>query len=73
VERLRLAREREDHRAGLVAAMIANVYRKPGTAPIQPGDFFRRRQERPQTWQQQLRVVRMLATVFGGEVTTGGR
>lgn len=32
--------EAADHRAGVIAATIANVNRRKGSAPFQPSDFF---------------------------------
>jgi hypothetical protein len=32
--------KRDDYRAGIVAATLANIYLKRGAAPFGPGDFF---------------------------------
>jgi len=63
--------ERGDLQAGIVASMIANVYRdrKKQRKPFAPADFlpvFERKRKRRQTWQQQLQIVEMLNQAFGG-------
>ena len=63
VERKREQDERADLRAGIVAAVIANVFRGKGTRAYQPYDFMptlRRHEPKRQTWQQQLAVAMVI-------------
>lgn len=57
---------REDHRFGVVAATIANVFKKKSTNRVKPADFFPDYKPRRQDWQEQLQVVEMLNAAFGG-------
>jgi hypothetical protein len=55
--------DREDYRAGLVASILVNVNRRPGSAPAQPGDFFpslKPPKRRRQTTAEALAVMRLL-------------
>jgi len=58
---------RDDHRAGTIAAVVANVHKKKGTTSYKATDFFPPYQPRVQEWQDQLRIVEMLNQVFGGK------
>lgn len=57
---------REDHRAGVIAATIANIFKKKSAKRIKPADFFPDYAPRRQDWQTQLQVVEMLNAAFGG-------
>lgn len=57
---------REDHRAGIVAATIANVFKKKSATNITPADFFPEFNPGRQNWQEQLEIVEMLNAAFGG-------
>lgn len=73
VKRKIVSDEREDLRAGMICAVIANVNRNPKKrlAPFEPGDFFSigespKKRKKAQTWEEQLAVVEMLNAAFGG-------
>lgn len=69
---------REDLRAGVITAMVANAVRDPKKRrePFGPADFFASLEERDpetlrgprrrQTWEEQLHVVEMLNAALGG-------
>lgn len=64
--------ERADVRAALVAATVANTARNPKKRrrPFTAQDFmprFELKQERRQTWQEQLRIVEMFNLALGGK------
>ncbi|MGE5619531.1 MAG: DUF4035 domain-containing protein [Sphingomonadaceae bacterium] len=59
--------ERADLRAAIVAATIANVYRRKGSKPFKPSDFMPAfGPEEAQSVEQQLGIVEMLNAAFGG-------
>lgn len=60
----------DNHRFGTVAAQVINVNLKKGKKPLQSTDFFppfARRFKGQQSWQEQLQIVEMLNTAFGGK------
>jgi hypothetical protein len=62
---------RGDLQAAIVASTVANTARDPKKRrrPFAPADFvpdFDRPERRHQTWQEQLSIVTMLNTAFGG-------
>ena len=60
---------REDERAGVVAATVANVFRKKNTAPHKPSSFFPPylKRKNTNTWQEQLELVEALNQMLGGK------
>lgn len=58
---------REDHRAGIIAATIANTFKKKSATRYKPADFFPEYKPRRQDWQEQLQIVEMLNLAFGGK------
>jgi hypothetical protein len=63
--------KRADQRAGVVAAIIANVNRAKGRRPKKPSDFFpslKKRSGRRQTPAQQRNVLGAMAQIMGGRV-----
>jgi len=64
--------ERADLRAGMVAAVVANVYRDPKARPkpYRPIDFMPLVNEQPKarTPEEQLSVARMMTAMLGGTV-----
>lgn len=72
IQRHIASEERENLRSGLIAATILNLFLDKGREPIQPGDFFKEREEpKAQTWQEQLSVAEMMAAAGWGQVTKG--
>ena len=68
IERWELEQERRDHRAGIVAATIANVNRRKNSKAYSPADFVpQRRQPRPLDADEQVALVVALNRAFGGE------
>ena len=67
---------RADLRAGIIASTVANTARDPKKRrrPFQPREFMPRfeRQQRTQTWQEQLHIVEMMNVAFGGRDLRGG-
>lgn len=61
--------EREDQRAGVIAAVIANVHRDPKKRkdPFDWEWFLRPKDKpkEPQTWQQMLTIALVSAEVYG--------
>lgn len=57
---------REDHRAGIIAATLANTFKKKSAKRYTPADFFPDYAPRRQTWQEQLAIVEALNAAFGG-------
>ncbi len=58
--------EREDQRAGVIAATFANLFAdRKGKSPYTWEDFLRPRPKPPQTWQQMLATVEMIAAARG--------
>lgn len=59
--------DRANLRAGLVAATILNVHRRPGAPPVKADAFFTRQLPPPaQTPRQILRTIELLNAAFGG-------
>jgi len=58
---------REDLRAGVIAATIANTFKKKSATRIKPADFFPDYKPRRQDWQEQLSMVELLNAAFGGK------
>ena len=59
--------EREDLRAAIVAATVANTARDPKKQrAFVPSDFMPDFEREPQSWEQQLQIVEMLNVAFGG-------
>lgn len=56
-----------DFRAGVIAATIANVFGSKKASRIKPMDFFPEYQPHRQTWEDQLIIVEMLNSAFGGK------
>jgi hypothetical protein len=76
MERRRRQEKAENHRAGLVAAVLVNIHSKKKGRPVTPGDFFGepRQAARRTPWQQQLQLVKMLSAVsFPEEPKRGSR
>ena len=63
---------RSDLQAGIIAATVANVHRSKGK-PATPSDFIPTWDRRPQTPEEQLRIVLALNKAFGGTVEEGTR
>ena len=62
--------EREDFRAGVIAATIGNVNRKKGKKAFKPTDFMprsTRKERKRQNWKQQLGFVEALTQALGGK------
>lgn len=62
--------ERADLRAGIVAATVANPWRKEGSEPFKPEDFmpkFGRQEEEPEDWRTMLEALRMLTGGLSAE------
>lgn len=59
---------RGDVQAGIVAATVANAHRSKGKKALSPADFIPEWDRRPQTVEDQLRIVLGLNAAFGGEV-----
>jgi len=58
---------RDDLRAGMICAVVANAHRTKGKA-FKPEDFMPEIvKKEEQTWQQQKAVVEMLNAAFGGK------
>lgn len=57
---------REDQRAGVIAATIANTFKKKSATRYKPADFFPDYQPKRQSWQEQLMIVEALNAAFGG-------
>lgn len=58
--------EVENWRVGMVAATIANAAPSKRRRVFRPKDFMPQ-ERRPQTWQEQLKIVEMLNVAFGGK------
>lgn len=59
---------REDQRAGVVAATIANVFRSRNKTAIQPDKFFPRHKRKVVTdWEDLLALVEGLNMAMGGK------
>jgi len=62
--------EREDLRAGIVAATVANTARDPKRRrrTFEPKEFMPRfGEEKEQGWEEQLAIVEVLNAAFGGK------
>ncbi len=62
--------KRADQRAGILAALTANVNLKKGARPLRPQDFFPslRPPRRPQTPEQQRLFLEAMTLALGGKV-----
>lgn len=58
--------EVDNWRAGMIAATIANAAPSKRRRTFKPKDFMPQR-KRPQTWQEQLKIVEELNAAFGGK------
>lgn len=72
VDRLEHRLEREDYRAALICAVLANVHRGKKRKAYSPKDFMPSQKNKgpqrpPQSPQQMLSFVEMLNAAFGGE------
>ncbi|MCL5290562.1 MAG: hypothetical protein M1489_05995 [Firmicutes bacterium] len=74
VSRHMASQEREDYRAGMICAILANIHRdeKKRRQPFTPLDFIpgrtRGRVQAPQTPEDMLQTVKLLNAAFGGVV-----
>lgn len=57
--------ERADLRAGIIAAIIANIYRKKGAKPFKPSDFMPK--YRKQGPEDHLKIIEGINALMGGE------
>ena len=69
LDRMRIRENREDWRAGMVAAVIANVNRDSAKKrdPFKPADFMPRAGPSYQTPEQMLAVVKTLQLLYEGD------
>lgn len=58
--------ERADLRAGIISSTIANVNRGKHK-PFKPTDFMPKFEQHKQTWKQQLQIVEVLNSIYGGK------
>jgi hypothetical protein len=66
-------RDQADHRAALICAVLANIYRdkKRKSTPFKPEDFmpeYEQKVKKQQTPEEQFAIVKMLNAAFGGNV-----
>lgn len=61
----------DDYRAGIVAAMVANVHRKRGTEPIRPLDFFPWHEEPRDPLKDSLSIKRAMQQLAGKAARNG--
>jgi hypothetical protein len=64
--------ERDDYRAGIIAATIANRLRGKGESASKPEDFVPRFDAEPPTLEDLAEKARLLALALGGEVIEHG-
>ena len=57
-----------DYRAGLICAVMANMWRGPNTKVLTPADFMPEQKPQKQTPEQMLMAVTMLNSAYGGKV-----
>lgn len=60
--------EREDYRAGVIAATVANAHRRKGARAMKPGDFmpkFGRR--RRQSVDEMIKIAEEITKAMGGQ------
>ena len=61
MDRFQVQQERQDYRAGLICAVLANIYRDPGKSkPFTTQDFMlgQRREQHKQTPEQMLNAIK---------------
>ena len=59
---------RDDLRAGMICAVVANAHRAKGQRAFKAEDFMPEiAKKKEQSWQQQKAVVEMLNAAFGGK------
>ncbi len=71
VNRFHEQERRADRRALLVACTLINIIYNPDP-PVEPDDFLEPKPKPPQTPQEQLHILKVLNTIYGGEVVTKG-
>ena len=66
--------QKADFRSGIICSVLANIYRnkKKKQTPYKPKDFMPRKEVKEQTPEQQLKMVAVLNTAFGGKDLRGG-
>ena len=64
--------DRDDYRAGMICATLANIHRGPKSKPWLPDDFFRPRRgaqkSRAQSPDEMLAMAKAWNAALGGEV-----
>ena len=61
-----------EYRTGIIASTIANV-NTPKNKTYKPEDFMpKEKNEKKQSWKEQLTIVEMLNAAFGGKDMRGG-
>ena len=69
VETLHEREQRDYWRSGLVTSMVANVNRGKNQRAFKPDDFMpklSKKKRKPQTWQDQLSIVKGIQASMGG-------
>jgi len=68
-----IGQDRDDWRAGIVAATVANRSRGKGERAYSPADFVPDFDPQPPTHAELAEKVKLLALAWGAEVATDGR
>jgi hypothetical protein len=70
-ERFKVEQEREDWRAGLICAVLANIHRSKDTKPYKPQDFMPNgstKDKEAQTPEQMAHLMMLYAAMTGGKI-----